>query len=61
MSTRALAARAWGVNPLVGEEVNKRMLVEDGYLPEDTGRGYRRCAACAGTPLNGNGISTEGS
>ena len=53
MSTRALAVRAWGVNPLVSEEVNKPMLDEDGYLPENTERGHRRCAVSAGAPVCG--------
>ena len=50
MSTRALAARAWGVNPLVSEEVNKPTLDEDGYLPENTERGHRWCVVSAGAP-----------
>ena len=50
MSTRAQAVRAWGVNPLVSEEVNKPTLDEDGYLPENTERGHQRCAVSAGAP-----------
>ena len=53
MSTRALAARAWGVNPLVSEEVNKPTLDEDGYLPENTERGHRWCVVSAGAPVCG--------
>ena len=59
MSTLALAARAWGVNPLVSEEVNKPTLDEDGYLPENTERGHRWCVVSAGAPFSDNRDSTK--
>ena len=42
---------------LVGKEVNKPMLVEDGNLPWHTERETRRCDACAGAPLRAHGIN----
>ena len=60
VSTRAPAARVWGVNTLVSEEVNKPTLDEDGYLPENTERGHRRCVISAGAPpLSDNRDSTK--
>ena len=40
---------------LVGKEVNKPMLVEDGNLPWHTGREHRCCDACSGVPLVATG------
>ena len=42
---------------LVGKEVNKPMLVEDGNLPWHTEREHRCCDACSGVPPCGHGLN----